>query len=80
VLAPPSTWSAANEAELRDALKRARLAEQKIEAIRGLIPKLKCDRCVNWVGEPCPETCDHLIFKKIREVLGVLEVQEKKQQ
>ena len=43
---------------------------EKLEAIRGLIPKLKCDRCVSWVGEPCPETCEHLIYKKIREVLG----------
>jgi len=43
---------------------------QKLEAIRGLIPKLKCDRCISWVGEPCPETCEHLIYKKIREVLG----------
>jgi len=43
---------------------------QKLEAILALLPKLKCDRCVGWVGEPCPETCEHLIYKKISEVLG----------
>ena len=52
----------------------------KLEAIRGLLPKLKCDRCIGWVGEPCSEKCDHLIYKKIYDVLGVLkEMQEKEQ-
>jgi len=55
-------------------------AEQKLEAIRGLIPKLKCDRCISWVGDPCSETCGYLIFKKILEVLGVFGTQEKEQQ
>jgi len=55
--------------------------QQKLEAIRGLLPKLKCDRCIGWVGEPCSEKCDHLIYKKIYDVLGVLkEMQEKEQQ
>ena len=67
-------WHEERATELDQALKNMRREKvklrQKLDAIRGLIPKLKCDRCVSWVGEPCPETCEHLIYKKISEVLG----------
>jgi len=63
-----------------ESMDAIRIRHEKLEAIRGLIPKLKCDRCIGWVGDPCSETCGYLIFKKIREVLGVLGVQEKEQQ
>ena len=26
---------------------------------------MKCDRCIGFVGEPCPETCSMLPAKKI---------------
>ena len=52
----------------------------KLEAIWGLLPKLKCDRCFGWVGEPCSEKCDHLIYKKIYDVLGVRKEMQKEEQ
>jgi len=42
------------------------------DAIKKLIPKpLKCDRCISFVGDPCPDDCDALIYKQLIELLGV---------
>lgn len=34
--------------------------------------KIKCDRCIGWVGDPCPDNCDALPHKELKDKILLL--------